>query len=138
MKCNGGLNLKAKEYMIEYFVSHSFLDFCAEHNSCMGLSNDVPTARAIINFQSRKWVCTGSVSRGSINLSAELCECVAPGLYRGPAYDDDSISYQGLHFTCRYYMTLRWDEPIEFVFTGREIRVKISTPHEKNLYKAMR
>ena len=126
--------------MADYFVSPSFLDFCAEHNSCMGLSSEtkVKTARAIIDFCGKLWVCTSSISRGSINLQATLCECVPAGLYRGPAYDEDSNYYEGLHFTCSHFMSLRWSEPQAYVITGRKINIKISDPHEKNLYKAMR
>lgn len=106
----------------------------------MGLSSEskVKTARAIIDFRSKLWVCTSSISRGAVNLSATLNRCVAAGLYRGPAYDEDSNSYEGLHFTCSHFMSLRWSEPQAYVVTGHEITIKISPPHEKNLYKALR
>lgn len=45
---------------------------------------------------------------------------------------------KGLHFTCSHFMSLRWSEPQAYVITGREIEIKISDPHEKKLYKAMR
>lgn len=106
----------------------------------MGLSSEskVKKARAIIDFRSKVWVCTSSISRGAVNLSATLNRCVAAGLYSGPAYDEDSNSYEGLHFTCSHFMSLRWSEPQAYVVTGHEITIKISPPHEKNLYKALR
>lgn len=126
--------------MKSFFVSPSFLDLCCESNSCMRLSSEhkVKTAALVIFFQSRLWVCTGSRSRGQMNLGATLSECVPAGLYEGPEYDDDKPGYQGMRFTCQRFMTMRWNGELNFVFTGREISVKIVDPSEKNLYRAMR
>lgn len=106
----------------------------------MGLSSEskVKTARAIIDFRSKLWVCVGSAYQYMRALHADLHECVPAGLYLGPAYDEDSNSYEGLHFTCSHFMSLRWSEPQAYVVTGHEITIKISPPHEKNLYKALR
>ena len=100
--------------------------------------NKVKTAKRILEFRSRLWVCAGGVSRGGVNLKAHLYECVAPAFYKGPAYDDDQPGYQGLHFTCSFYMSMRWNDPIEFVFNGNEIHVKVVDPTIRNLYRAMR
>ena len=104
----------------------------------MGLSGDKPTAKRIIDFQSKFWVCAGSLSWGSTYLCGDLFECVPAGLYKGPAYEKDKPEYQGLRFTCSHFMTLRWSEPQEFVFTDLQVVVRIVNPFEKNLYRAMR
>lgn len=95
-------------------------------------------AKRIIEFKGAFWVCTGSVSRGGTNLSADLNECVPAGLYHGPVYDDDFPSYRGLRFTCGRFMNLRFSEEQEWAFTGREIEIKAVNASEKNLYRAMR
>jgi hypothetical protein len=125
--------------MKSYLVSPSFLNLCCEANSCAKLSSDnkVKTAKKIIDFIGGFYVCTGSVSQLTY-LQATLNECVPAGLYDGPEYDDESGTYQGLHFTCSHFMDTRWSEPVEFVFTGRTIIAKIVNPHEKNLYRAWR
>lgn len=126
--------------MKSFFVSPSFLEMCCEANSCAKLSsdNEVKTAKTIIDFRGKLWVCSGSCSQNMTWLHANLYECVPAAFYKGPAYDDDKPGYQGMLFTCSYFKNLRCNSPLEYVFTGLQIEVKIVNPFETNLYRAMR
>lgn len=124
--------------MKTFFVSPSFLEMCCEANSCMGLSADKPTAKTIIDFKGKLWVCSGSCSQNMTWLHANLVECVPAAFYKGPAYDDDKPGYQGLRFACSHFKNLRCNSPLEYVCTDLQIMVKIVNPFETNLYRAMR
>jgi len=66
-------------------VPYSFLEECAENNSCGHLSMEAP-ARShgkLIQFREKLWVCVGSVSQHMRYLEADLRECVPEDQYKG-------------------------------------------------------
>jgi len=66
-------------------VPYSFLEECAEKNSCMHLNMDEPARSTgkLIQFREKLWVCVGSTSQHMRYLEADLRECVPEAQYKG-------------------------------------------------------
>lgn len=104
----------------ELHVSQDVLEKFADMNSCQSLDMyDHNKSRAqVIDYLKRKWICGGSVSRGSKTLSVNLYECIPLEQYEGEfndPHDEDADFYKGGRFRSR---DGRW-----WVMTGYEIEV---------------
>ena len=66
-------------------VPYSFLEECAEKNSCMHLNMEEPAKSIgkLIQFRGRLWICVGSTSQYMRYLKVDLRENVLEDQYKG-------------------------------------------------------